>query len=308
MGNPELKVTWPVYRIQTWRDFIERVRELSLDGMGGGAWIYRGQPASRWSLVPSLARVLIAAGLNAKDGIRLEKQLDREFTAEAHLRLSDPCLEDGGSRGDRFMLMQHYGASTRVLDWTTSPYVGAYFAANALPGEDGALWAFNSHRLMHTLHDLGRLPSMDPEGKIDRLILNEDGPLLVMTLGPKAKSRRLSSQQGLFTACSRVLADHQNAIGEILLEGLGKPRCFDYCAKFEVPNESKLVFMKNLRLANVTAKSLFPEIDGLGKSTAEFAHTEALTTAYARKKGIGLIAEWMEDIAKGTVDAGEGKK
>src|SRR3954462_9410938 len=41
--------------------------------------------------------------------------------------------------------MQHYRAPTRLLDWTYSPFVAAYFAFAEVPTEDSvAVWAINA--------------------------------------------------------------------------------------------------------------------------------------------------------------------
>jgi len=36
--------------------------------------------------------------------------------------------------------MQHHGAPTRLLDWSTSIYVAAYFAVIEQPNADGVIW------------------------------------------------------------------------------------------------------------------------------------------------------------------------
>jgi hypothetical protein len=40
------------------------------------------------------------------------------------------------------MVLRHYGAPTRLLDWSLSPYVAAYFAVSE-GDRNGELWAFN---------------------------------------------------------------------------------------------------------------------------------------------------------------------
>ncbi len=40
-------------------------------------------------------------------------------------------------------VLRHYGVPTRVRDWSWSPWVAAYFAAEQNDREDGEIWAFD---------------------------------------------------------------------------------------------------------------------------------------------------------------------
>ena len=48
---------------------------------------------------------------------------------------------------DSTTLMQHYGAPTRLLDWTISPWVAFYFAVQDRPDDDALIWTFNRDEL-----------------------------------------------------------------------------------------------------------------------------------------------------------------
>jgi FRG domain-containing protein len=44
------------------------------------------------------------------------------------------------------MVLRHYSVKTRLLDWSGSPYVAAYFAVHDQDTQDGALWSFDRVR------------------------------------------------------------------------------------------------------------------------------------------------------------------
>lgn len=61
-----------------------------------------------------------------------EYLLTREFRLRAHHYLTD--LPDDADYLEWWSLMRHYGAPTRLLDWTYSIYVATYFALEKKPG------------------------------------------------------------------------------------------------------------------------------------------------------------------------------
>jgi hypothetical protein len=41
------------------------------------------------------------------------------------------------------MVLRHYGVPTRLLDWSMSPYIAAYFAVCGNDAKDGEIWTFD---------------------------------------------------------------------------------------------------------------------------------------------------------------------
>jgi hypothetical protein len=123
-------------RINSWHEARILADELSL-------WVFRGQEDATWSLSTALQRG--ATGENAKALItKIEEQIIEEFQRRAHHFLLDP--PELTARMEWLALLQHFGGPTRLLDFTRSFYVAAFFAAEKALAEC-AIWCINNHAL-----------------------------------------------------------------------------------------------------------------------------------------------------------------
>ena len=140
---------WPTYKIKNWGDFVRRVDRFVTPRRGEtNRFIFRGQADSEWQLEPSLARDLKRYKIPKDNAPALEQKARAEFAKQAHLRFSSLPLPDEKDFLKWWELMQHYNAPTRLLDWTKSAYVAAYFAVVAQPERDGAVWAVEPGAVM----------------------------------------------------------------------------------------------------------------------------------------------------------------
>lgn len=80
-------------------------------------WWFRGQRNAEWDLLPSIKR-----GYSKQQ----ERYLTNLFYTAAQSRY--PACPQNNDYGAWLALMQHYGLPTRLLDWTHSLLVAAYFA------------------------------------------------------------------------------------------------------------------------------------------------------------------------------------
>ncbi len=256
-------------------DFVKEIDPLvskSHTEEGGNYW-FRGQSNHEWDLEPSFLRITGRFGLKPKEAIDLERAGQREFRSKAHLYVNGNLLDKVKTNPCWWAVMQHHGAPSRLLDWSTSPYVAAYFAAQQDgSGKDGAVWCFCSGQLKKTFQqkyqsgfpDFTKTDQEDQSVKELHKRLHD--PKAVQAVAPLTfpfvSSERIAKQQGTFTMCLLIHQKH-NCISKQV--GPNKVK------RILIPHDSKPGILAQLRLMNITASAMFSGIDGLGRSVAELA-------------------------------------
>jgi hypothetical protein len=259
------KVLWlPLDDWQKFQNYADSLTEIGLPTQV--AYLFRGQPDANRSLLPSFARYARESDLTSPQAIRIEDHALTEFARQAHLHLPPSILMETRGLMGWWSLMQHYGAPTRFLDWTKSPFVAAYFAVAGHFDKPGAIW------VVHVDTVRRRWPSGLPvdqgkDAEINVLCSPQAQDLAELHFVRRPRETdRMAAQQGFFSLSPQVLADH----AELLLDATSDPdpdgpQFF----RFIVEPEKKLDFLRRLVGMNVTARSLFPGVDGLGKTVEE---------------------------------------
>jgi hypothetical protein len=219
----------------------------------------RGQADASWDLMPKLTRYL--QGLDADAALQYEEVTTRDFRVDARAHLPRHLADYVDDDYACWAAMQHYRVPTRLLDWTSSIYVAAYFACNDFYcGEytrDGAIWIFHLRKLDERMSPggLDRLPRNAETGGFYKPDAAED----LYWFRTKAQPDRMILQQGSFTVCKQIKADHGVVIGE------GAERDSSDIALVIIPAKLKPEFIAQLMAFNVTGKVLFPGLEGIGE-------------------------------------------
>ncbi len=138
-------------RVEDWSEFVDIAS--GLDG-----WAFRGQKSANWALWSAISRQLQKFCPDTESWPEREKRVIRIFQRKAHNFLSDPRILEDELRC--LALLQHHGAPTRLIDFTKSPYVAAFFALEDAD-EDAAVYALNTPYLWHAAPQ--RFPGLNRE-------------------------------------------------------------------------------------------------------------------------------------------------
>src|SRR5580704_13751616 len=144
-----------LFRLKSWDDFLNLIVNPPYSH-----WAFRGERDERWPLYSSLSRYLQAFGVSPQAWTKQEARILRVFKRKAHQFLPKPPDLDDDLQW--LALMQHHGAPTRLIDFTWSPYVAAFFALERTIS-DGVVLAMNPARIDSSR---ARKPvRMDPRAK-----------------------------------------------------------------------------------------------------------------------------------------------
>ena len=250
-----------------WREFTGRISDLR------GRWIYRGG-LQHWSHETSLERACSAWNIPLRSARAVEFRLVREFRRHPEVRghLLDPDDYLGW-----LALMQHHGAPTRLLDWSYSPFVAAYFAFEALLSDrsnsakpvHAIVWALDIEWLTRQIRsrlsqrEWGTYVAKDSQSFKKLFVDRRPALRFVGTAIPEMLNQRLSLQQGVFLCPGDVTRTwYEN------LSALAGARHRPRIRSFVMGRDTMEDAFHALTSMNVTARSLFPGVDGYAKSVA----------------------------------------
>lgn len=97
--------------------------------------VYRGHSSDSYKLLPSIAR---SDKHNTPHFLTYERQVMADFQRRATPFISRKNRPEASI--DWVIMAQHYGVSTRLLDWTTNPMVALFFAVEKNDDHDGVLY------------------------------------------------------------------------------------------------------------------------------------------------------------------------
>jgi hypothetical protein len=266
--------------------------------------VFRGQADAGWPLRPSLERFAKTLKQPLGEIDSIEAHHLREFRRRAHHY--SRTVPKHNNLLDWFALMRHHGSPTRLLDFSKSPYIAAFFAtAEAERSNDVAVWAINadtikrrsaevlSEEMLSYYRPIGKncledktFSLADPKvfeiliGGIDfRSLKRTCGPIpsAVFPVEPDTMNERMLLQQGLFLfACSLRLGFEHSL--KTVLERPAKDGEHDASPtvwKFVIKAQAHPNLLRELHRMGLNYATLSPGLDGLARSLSTVSQIRA---------------------------------
>jgi hypothetical protein len=235
-----------------------------LTELSGKRWLSRGQSRRYGGLVPSIDREP-RQRLSREEKLRLERRSIDLFRSTARF-FAHPG-EQGALEDDivALMVLRHYGVPTRLLDWSQSAWVAAYFAVCDHDDEDGEIWSFDEPRYEQVGREQWRRwpgtttdGSGDPDkfdAKLTAFLLQEPPNWFVCGFY-QAGFPRQNAQVGAYSLTARFGRDHAMAIADLLPEHSG---CQLYVVSANLKPALRRILQENHA---IWRGSLFPDTAG----------------------------------------------
>jgi hypothetical protein len=212
---------------------IDQLTALVFKFRKDGNWIFRGVRQSSYKLIPKIGRVESRRSKGSGDGLPYEREAEDRLIRH-FIRAAGPYVRHRPTtRLEWLALAQHHGMFTRLLDWTESLLVAAYFAV-----EDARDIAASP--MIYCVKG----PSVAPEDKYNSLDELDD----VMLYYPPHISPRIPAQSSVFTVHRNP--DQTYEPSNIARVSIGS---------------SPLTLKFDLNACGIHKASLFPDINGLAE-------------------------------------------
>jgi hypothetical protein len=224
------------------------------------AYWFRGVSKVEYELKPKIYR---KSGYTLRKYPRkkaTEDEIRRGFKSRATQLMTEPYRPE--DEKGWYFLMQHYGAPTRLLDWTDGALLGLYFAVRTMKEpRDAAVWMLDPSWLNEkTLEDSYLSGVALPEWKETdpwfpqpfEEMLHPASPLAI---DPPHVARRLTAQRSHFT----IHGTDRDALDTLA----GQPN--SRLVRIVVRANDVIDILDDLETCGISETTVFPDLEGLSK-------------------------------------------
>lgn len=214
-------------------DSFEELAGLVQRFRKSGSWAFRGVRKSNYELIPKIGRPESRKRKGDGNNVPYDRHAETTMIGE-FIRSARPYLKHiPATQLEWLALAQHYGMATRLLDWSTSLLVAAYFAVKDASSD--------STPTIYCIRNVALAPP-DNHDCLDEL--ND-----VTLYYPPHISPRIPAQSGLFTVHRNPDKPLVTSSDLVRITIVGSP----------------LTFKLNLNACGIHQASLFPDIGGLAE-------------------------------------------
>jgi FRG domain len=272
--------------LKNWTEFKDFAENTRLE------YIFRGQSDANWDLSTTLDRSKITENFK-----KFEDELITEFKRGAKFYLKDEQVPS--TLLEWFSMLQHFGAPSRLLDFSKSPYIAAFFAFEhtSLDVDKVAIWVIDKivyyQKAMYYFKDkiqkltvTGRYTYDDATFEKVYKKSKVDDINCIFPVEPLNINQRYYLQQSIFLCQGNPFEPFKNQLS-FLSESYEKATI-----KVTIPTIEKKKAIQDLIKMNINRATLFPGLDGFAKSLLlKYGNLNSIGEThryieYARKKGM----------------------
>lgn len=288
----KIKRAYIVTEMKDWND-VFRLNQRFMSN-----FVFRGQGNAEWVLATSLARMVQNHHPYYIDKFMpamYEKKMLDEFMWKYPIYEKNhiPSYEESI---EWLSLMQHYGAPTRMLDFSYSMYIALFMAIDGSSYSQSAIWAINkcvlNDKLVKT-YCAENKTNVVAHSVLDAYIYNQAQTAInksttgnretnLYIIKPRMPNERINRQQGLFIIPSSVEVGFEEILKDYYDEHYYLEMDFDNVIKLSIdyhysqqsvsvlkiniPKVLKYNISNALRQMNITSETMYPGLDGLARS------------------------------------------
>jgi FRG domain len=243
---------------------------IPVRGYHSHAW-FRGHSKRTYKLEPGVYRNEFTAQVAKIYGADTESKrlnLEREMLME--FRTAGASMIDSSSHEALYILAQHYGMPTRLLDWTANPLAALFFAVcNEQITNDGDVFVMEPTKMFPQPKSGSDEPQ--PYMRTIRHPQIRDAIGLSFWMPPSQKAK---SGKGILEAYPRILAFRpDNVAGRVGQQSscvtihthLSKPQDNITLARLKVVGSKKNSIREELRQLNINEFTVYNDLDHLSK-------------------------------------------